>query len=152
MNIAVRLAKETDLAVLLEFEQGIVTAERPFDPSLKSGTIHYYDLLALIKSPVAAVFVAVVDSEIVGSGSVKILAGEPYQNFDNYAYLGFMYVKPALRGKGINKLVLEEIVNWSRSNGIKELRLDVYDENTVAKNAYLKAGFTASLLRMRMEI
>ncbi len=152
MNIAVRLAEETDLAVLLEFEQGIVAAERPFDPSLKSGTIHYYDLLALIRSTTAAVFVAVVDNEMVGSGSVKILAGEPYQNFDSYAYLGFMYVKPALRARGINKLILEEIINWCKSNGIKELRLDVYDENTVAKNAYLKAGFTASLLKMRMEI
>jgi hypothetical protein len=28
----------------LEFEQGIITAERPYDPTLKQGTISYYNI------------------------------------------------------------------------------------------------------------
>ncbi len=32
------------------------------------------------------------------------------------------------------------------------VRLKVYEENTIAKNAYLKAGFKQNLLEMRLEI
>jgi hypothetical protein len=50
MEIIIRQAKESEINVLIEFEQGIVEAERPFDNTLKLGEIHYYDLLELIKS------------------------------------------------------------------------------------------------------
>jgi GNAT superfamily N-acetyltransferase len=152
MNIEVRQAKEDELNILLEFERGIVEAERPFDPTLKDGEIHYYDLIELIRSSNAEVLIALVDSEIVGSGYVKILQAEAYQSFETYAYLGFMYVKPQFRGNGINKLILNEIINWSKSKSISELRLEVYNENIVAKKAYLKVGFKPNLLEMRMEI
>ena len=46
-----REATEQDLAILLEFEQGVVTAERPFNSTLIEGEIHYYDLKHLIQSP-----------------------------------------------------------------------------------------------------
>ena len=38
-----REATEQDLEILLEFEQGVVTAERPFNSTLIEGEIHYYD-------------------------------------------------------------------------------------------------------------
>lgn len=42
--IYIRKAQLSDLATLLEFEQGIITAERPYDPTLKEEKIHYYDI------------------------------------------------------------------------------------------------------------
>jgi GNAT superfamily N-acetyltransferase len=63
-----------------------------------------------------------------------------------------MYVKPAFRGQGINKKILNALIDWAKSQNLKELRLEVYDENIIAKNSYLKAGFIPSLLEMRMEI
>ena len=39
--INIRKAHPDDLEKLLEFEQGIISAERPFDPTLKEGKIHY---------------------------------------------------------------------------------------------------------------
>lgn len=152
MKVVIRKAIEDELHILLEFERGIVAAERPFDFTLKSGEIHYYDLIALIRSSEAEIFVAMVNNEIVGSGYVKILPGESYHKFEKYAYLGFMYVKPAFRGMGINKLILSAIKDWAKSRNINELRLEVYDKNETAKIAYLKAGFEPNLLTMRMEI
>lgn len=64
----VREAKIEDLDVLLKFEQGIVEAERPMNPTLKEGEIHYYDLAALVRSPLASVMVAEMDGEVIGSG------------------------------------------------------------------------------------
>lgn len=40
-TITIRKAHPNDLEKLLEFEQGIITAERPFDPTLKAEKTHY---------------------------------------------------------------------------------------------------------------
>lgn len=147
-----REAREQDLDTLLKFEQGIVSAERPFNVTLIDGEIHYYDLLELIKSPDALVVVAEENNEIIGSGYAWIKQTEKdYYNFKNFAYLGFMYVKPEHRGQGINKLILDELVAWARSRGISEIRLDVYDQNESAVKAYEKAGFERLLLTMRLK-
>lgn len=148
----IREATEKDLEILLTFEQGIVTAERPFNSTLKDGEIHYYDLNEFIQSPDAILIVAEEDNEIVGSGYALIKKTEKdYNNFENYAYLGFMYVKPEYRGKGINKVITDELVGWSKSKGISEVRLDVYAQNESAIKAYEKAGFEPLLLTMRLK-
>ncbi|WP_333627547.1 GNAT family N-acetyltransferase [Sphingobacterium siyangense] len=152
METIIRQAQEDEISLLIEFEQGIVEAERSFDNTLKEGKIHYYDLLELIKSEEAEVLVAVVDDQLVGSGYAKLLDAKPYQKYEKYAYLGFMYVKPAYRGQGINKLILQKLINWAKNRNISEVRLQVYDENAIAKNAYQKTGFKPNLLEMRMEI
>ncbi|MFN8343527.1 MAG: GNAT family N-acetyltransferase [Spirosomataceae bacterium] len=152
MSIAIRKAVETDLETLLSFEKGIIEAERPLDTTLQEGEIHYYDLRELIRSHRAEVLVAVVDHEIVGSGYAKIVPALPYQKFTEYAYLGFMYVTPAFRGQGINQLILQGLIDWAKSQHLTEVRLEVYEENTIAKNAYAKAGFRPNLVEMRLEI
>ena len=63
-----------------------------------------------------------------------------------------MYLKPDFRGKGIKQMVLEVLMNWTKSKGISEIRLELYDDNVIAKKAYLKAGFTPNLLEKRMEV
>lgn len=150
--VEIRNAIESDIEILLNFEKGIVDAERPFDDSLKEGEIHYYDLMDLIRSERATLLVAVVNDEIVGSGYGKILEAKPFQKHKEYVYLGFMYVKPAFRGQGINGVILQELMEWAKSRGLTEVKLDVYDENVIAKNAYLKAGFKPHLLKMRLEL
>ncbi|WP_426279318.1 GNAT family N-acetyltransferase [Chryseobacterium sp. S-02] len=148
-----REATEQDLDILLEFEQGIVSAERPFNSTLIEGKIHYYDLLHLIKSEDTLVLVTEDNNEILASGYARIKSPEnSYSNFDRYAYLGFMYVKPEYRGKGINKLILDKLTSWARSKDISEIRLDVYSQNESAIKAYEKAGFESLLTTMRMKI
>lgn len=152
MVIEIRKAVETDIEILLSFEQGIVDVERPFDTTLKEGEIHYYDLIELIRSKKAEVLLAVTNNEIVGSGYAKILPAKPYQKYAEYAYLGFMYVKPSFRGQGINQKILHGLMDWARSQNLTEVRLEVYDENIMAKKAYLKTGFKPNFLEMRLEI
>jgi len=152
VHVEIRKAVETEIEILLGFEQEIIKTERPFDKTLKEGDIHYYDLIGLIRTERAEVLVAVMNDEIVGSGYAKILPAEPFQKFTEYAYLGFMYVKPAFRGQGINQKILQGLLDWAKRQNLTEARLDVYHENTKAKNAYLKAGFKPILLEMRLEI
>jgi len=149
-NIQIRSAALDDLGVLLEFEQAIIEAERPFDPTIREGEdVHYYDLAALISSSDAEVVVATIDGEIIASGSARIDPSSPYLKHDRHCYLGFMYVVPEHRGKGVNKKILEALEHWSRSRGVNELRLEVYDSNGAAIRAYEKCGFEKLVILMR---
>lgn len=148
----IRQAKIEDLDTLLEFEQGIVATERPFDPTLKEGEIHYYDLAELVESPSSAVFVADLNGEVIASGYVLEKAAKDYLKYDLYAYLGFMYVKPEHRGKGLNQKILDALLEWAKQRGLTEIRLEVYGVNQSALRAYEKAGFKPILVEMRMEV
>ena len=150
--ITFRTARLDDLPILYGFEQGIITAERPFDETLKPGHINYYDIKEMIEFNDSEVIVATILDEIIASAYVKIVPAKPYLRFDQYAYIGFMYVKPEYRGKGLSQKIIEQCTNWARSRNLTELQLDVYDENLSAVKAYEKAGFKKHLVEMRMTI
>ena len=120
-----RPATLNDLPKLLEFEQGIVNAERPMDPTLKRTPINYYDLQALVVSEEAEVAVATFEDKLIGSGYVQVRAAKPYQQFDQFGYIGFMFVEPDFRGKGVSKLILDHLEAWAKSKGLTEVRLEV---------------------------
>jgi GNAT superfamily N-acetyltransferase len=140
------------LNILLDFEQGIIAAERPFDPTLNEGKINYYDIEKMLTAEHVAVLVAEIDSKIVGSGYARIESAKPYLNHNCYAYLGFMYTDPKYRGEGINAKIIEALKDWCRSKKILELRLDVYSDNPSAIRAYEKVGFKKHLINMRVGI
>lgn len=151
-NIVIRPATESDLETLLQFEQGIIETERPFDITLKKGHINYYDLTELISLPEAEVVVALDGEDIIGSGYALVKEAKPYQDHELYSYLGFMFIKPAYRGKGINRKILDALTQWSAARGLTEMRLEVYAENESAIKAYEKAGFKPYMLQMRIGI
>ena len=152
ITIELREALLDDLTILEGFEQELIRYERPFAPNLKEGRISYYDIKELIQSGHSTVVVACVEGEIVGSGYVKINTAQPFYKERNYAYLGFMYVAPEYRGKGINKKIIDELIDWAKLKNITEFQLDVYAQNESALKAYSKLGFEPDLLRMRMNI
>src|ERR1700761_3909833 len=120
-NIQIRPATIADLQTLLRFEQGVITAERPFDSTLKPDPLHYYDIPGMIASPDVQLLVAeLVDHSVagpatqkpailVGSGYARIEPSKPYNIHPLHAYLGFMYVHPDHRGKNVNTLIIEDL-------------------------------------------
>lgn len=151
-SIIIRRATVEDKPALLQFEQGIISAERPYDPALKAGAINYYDLGQMIAHPDTAFFVAVSNGQSVGCGYGRIELSKPISKYDRYLYLGFMYVNPEFRGLGVIQRIMEEIKKWGIANGIQELRLEVYSGNASAIKAYEKAGFEERVVEMRMEL
>lgn len=150
MNIKTRSAEIDDLSTLYEFEQGIINAERPFDPTLKTTHLNYYDLQSLVLSDDAQVVVAFTSERLIGSGYIKIQQAKPYLQFEKYGYIGFMFVAPDFRGQGVSSLILNSLKSWARSQNLSEVRLEVYAENQQAMRAYEKAGFSANMLEMRL--
>ncbi|MGS2739596.1 N-acetyltransferase family protein [Sinomicrobium sp. M5D2P17] len=151
-EIQIRQATPDDLDILLEFEQGIIEAERPFDSTLKEEKISYYDLDAYIRDSNTKVVVAEYDGQLIGSGYGRIMEAQPYLKHEKYTYLGFMYVHPGHRGQGVNKLIIDALNKWSLERGITEVRLNVYSTNEAAIKAYEKAGFTQHIVNMRMSL
>jgi len=151
-DVTIREATLADLDILLGFEKDIISTERPFDPTLKEGHIHYYDIAWMIGAPHVEVAVAESEQQIIGSGYARIEDSKIYLKHQRHAFLGFMFVKPSYRGKGINKKIIDFLARWALSQNVSELKLEVYNDNLPAVNAYEKQGFSKLLVQMRMEV
>ena len=152
MNIVTRPATAIDLPILLTFEQRIIAAERPYDETLLPDPISYYDIGELITSPESEVIVAELDGVLIGSGSARRKASRHYAEPAFHAYIGFLYVVPEHRGKGVNHRVLNALFAWARANDLPDVHLTVYPGNEPAMRAYEKVGFEPHILEMRMNL
>lgn len=153
MNISaviIREARLQDLPELLGFEQKLIEAERPFDPTIRQPPVNYYDLKALLLDEQVGVYVAEYKGMLVSSGYGMARKARHYLDHEEYAYLGFMYTLPEFRGKGINQMILKALQDWAKSMGLNELRLTVYEDNLPAVKAYEKAGFRKHIVEMRL--
>ncbi|WP_159476038.1 GNAT family N-acetyltransferase [Dyadobacter sp. 3J3] len=151
-EIKIRPATASDLPALHRFEQGVIHAERAYDKLIKPDPVHYYDIEEMIRASHIEILVAEIDGEVVGSGYARIEKARHFLKYPAHAYLGFMYVDPAYRGRGVNSKIIEGLKKWAISQKISELRLDVYEGNLPALRAYEKVGFSKQLINMHMEI
>ncbi len=150
-SILIRDAVIDDLSQLLEFEQKLIAYERDFDPNLKAGKIHYYDIKKYILDPEIKVVVAEHEQLVIGSGYGLIKSSVSYKNPETFVYLGFMYVEEDFRGRGVNQAIIQSIFDWGKEKGHDEFQLDVYTENESALLAYAKSGFKPYLQKMRIK-
>jgi len=148
--LIIREANPEDISALLDLEQYVIEAEKPFNSSIKTAKTHYYDLDNLISSKDSYLIVVEDSSDIVATGYAQIRESKVALNHDKHSYLGFMFVSPEHRGKAINQKVMSHLIKWSKSRGITDLYLDVYSQNESAIKAYKKAGFEPCLIEMKL--
>ncbi len=151
-QIKIRKAKISELATLLAFEQSIIEYERPFEELMQKEPFNYYDLKELIISDDSEVLVAEINSLLIGSGYAKLKTSRPYLKDELHAFLGFMYVDPKHRGKGVNQMIMKKLTEWSKNKGMKSVCLTVFEENGSAIKAYNKVGFRKQLVEMRLNL
>jgi len=150
--ITIRTATHDDLPVLLEFEQGLINAERPMDALLRREKAHYYNLPKMLDDTKIEIAIAEIDGKPVGCGYGKIIKAMECFTYDHYCYLGFMYTVPEARRKGVNKTMMEYLYHWSESQGVYEIRLDVYPNNPAAIKSYESVGMKKGLQMMRVDL
>jgi RimJ/RimL family protein N-acetyltransferase len=80
MSITIRPATIADLPTLLRFEQGVISAERPMDPTIQDGPIHYYDLDKMLASPHIHLVVAETDADAKITDSTNSTYGSDSTN------------------------------------------------------------------------
>jgi ribosomal protein S18 acetylase RimI-like enzyme len=151
-NLIIRKARLEDHDTLLDLEQKVVEAERPYNPIIKPKNAIYYDLKTLLTDPLSHLLIVEHEEKVIGTGYAQIKTSKDSLKHDKHAYLGFMYVAPHCRGLGINKLIMEKLIDWSKQQNIFDLDLDVYAENNAAIKAYEKVGFVKSLVEMQINL
>lgn len=50
-------------------------------------------------------------------------------------------VDPRIQGKGIGRILVHEMINLAKEQGMKAIRLDILGENQVAERLYTGCGF-----------
>ncbi len=149
-GVIIRHARMSDLECLLEMEQKVISAERPFNDNIKDSGVKYYDIEHLISDADSCLLVAELESRIVACGYAQIRQSKLSYDHDRHAYLGFMYVEPEVRGRRVIQQIIEELLDWSKSQGVEYSYLDVYAGNAAAITAYKKMGFEASMTEMKL--
>ena len=145
-----RAATIADLPTLLALEQAVVEAERPFNAAIREQGATYYNIEDLILSDNSYMLVVELNEQIFATGYAQIRASKVSLNHDQHGYLGFMYVQPEHRGKGLNQEIMQRLIAWCESKGITDFYLDVYAENKSAVRAYEKLGFAPTLMEMSL--
>lgn len=152
MMLIFREATSVDIPKLLELEQCVVEAERPFNNTIKADNPIYYDLDKLVSSKSANMLVVENETQIVGTGYVEIRPSKQSLRHEKHGYLGFMYVMPEYRGQGLNKEIMQRLIDWAYERDIKDFYLDVYAQNSAAIRAYEKVGFEPCLMEMKLNL
>ena len=75
------------------------------------------------------------DRRAVGCGGLRLLAARRGE-------LKRMYVEPEVRGQGVGRLLLRELIDRARAGGLRQVCLEVGTEQPAAIDLYVSAGFT----------
>ena len=102
--------------------------EYPYPPESR----HAFSVEKLIRESVAF-FVASYHEQLAACGGVKLFA--------DYGEVKRMYVRPAFRGKGLGKAILNQLADYARANGINTLRLETGIYQVEAIGLYDGWGF-----------
>lgn len=146
------MALKSEKETLLNFEQKVVEAERPYNRNIKAENSLYYDMDNLLTCEMTKLIVAEHDNKIIATGYVQIRQSKKSLQHAQHGYLGFMYVATEFRGLGLNKKIMDNLIHWSKTKGITDFYLDVYRDNNAAISAYEKAGFIQSLVQMKLNL
>ncbi|HEX7094903.1 MAG TPA: GNAT family N-acetyltransferase [Acidimicrobiales bacterium] len=88
--------------------------------------------LAWLERPDAAVFVAELDGELVGSIRAEV----------SFGIMSFgMWVAAAARGRGIGRALVDAVVAWAREVGAHKVSIEVWPHNERALRLYRSMGF-----------
>jgi molybdopterin-guanine dinucleotide biosynthesis protein A/GNAT superfamily N-acetyltransferase len=99
------------------------TADASFDPDLDDPDAVY-----------EAVWVAVRVGRVVGSVALRRLSATEVE-------LKRMYLRPAERGHGIGRKLLDMALLWAREHGIRTIKLDTSERMETARHLYEAYGF-----------
>jgi putative acetyltransferase len=128
-GLAITLATAPNDAVrlLIAELEDVLAAEYP--PENRHGLP-----LEAIFQPHVRFFVATLDGAPAGCGGVAL--------FDDFAEVKRMYVRPAVRGQGVARAILDRIEAETQAANLAILRLETGDKQLEALRLYRRYGFT----------
>ncbi|QKG57130.1 GNAT family N-acetyltransferase [Hymenobacter sp. BRD128] len=111
-------------------------AAKPGTAYYDEATDHLYELFS--QTPHSAYFVAELNGEVLGGGGIFPTQGLPADTVE----LVKLYLRPAARGRGVGKALIDHCLQAARAAGYARVYLETTDELTQAIPLYERLGFT----------
>lgn len=111
----------------------IAELEAQLSPLYPAESRHGYSVAKLLSEEVAF-FVIRQDGFPAGCGGLQVFGSQ-------YGEIKRMYVRPAFRGLGLGKLMLEHFAAYARERGVRRLRLETGIHQREAIGLYERMGF-----------
>lgn len=108
----------------------------------RPGTV-FYDpttdhLFELFQSPAAVYYVLIIDGQVLGGAGIYPSPGLPEATCE----LVKMYLRPAARGQGYGKLLIEKCIDFAKASGYNQIYIETMPELRKAMSIYEKFGFS----------
>lgn len=104
-------------------------------PYTKQYGLEEFDVDAYLGNPDKVIFLAFAGNEPIGQ--IRL-----HKNWNVYAYVDDISVKPEYRGEGIGRALMLRAMEWARSRGFPGIMLETQDNNVAACRLYERCGFT----------
>ncbi len=148
MNGIIRLARKSDIPFLCDLLDDLFRIEADFAPDLER-QVRGLDLLLGHETGESAVFVAEQEGKIIGMASVQVLVSTAEGGL--VGMVEDVIVGRQFRRVGVGSRLLERIIAWSRTRGLRRLQLLADCTNTSAIGFYVSRGWrTTKLQCLRM--
>ncbi|GGH45331.1 GNAT family acetyltransferase [Mangrovimonas yunxiaonensis] len=135
MTFTIRSANKGDMPQVLELIQALAVYEK--EPDAVEVTVSDLEHYGFNPKPAFHCFVAEVEQEIVGIALV-------YMRFSTWKgpvlHLEDLIVNQDMRGYGLGKALLDEVVKYGKTLGVKRICWEVLDWNAPAIAFYEKNG------------
>lgn len=139
MNILIRPAQPIDIPVMCDLLRELFTLESDFEPAIEK-QVKGLALLLAGPSEDSTVLVAMASGKVVGMASVQTLISTAEGS--RVGLVEDVILDRRFRGRGIGKLLLNHIVEWSRQRNLKRLQLLADKSNLPAIDFYRHNGWT----------
>jgi putative acetyltransferase len=126
ISIELAPAPTNEIRMLVDELEVVLAAEYP--PEQRHGLA-----LEAIFQPHIKFFIARLDGVAVGCGGVAL--------FDDFAELKRMYVREAVRGRGVAPALLAQLEDIARAAGLPQLHLETGTNQLAALRFYEREGF-----------
>lgn len=149
MNINIRRAVKTDCPRLMELVNELALYERA--PQEVTVTMPHFEKSGFGENPVWWAFVAEVENVVVGFALYYIR----YSTWKGQAmYLEDILVTNEMRGKGVGKLLFEQLFTEAREKGFNRIAWQVLEWNEPAINFYKKynASFDGEWINCAVDV
>lgn len=144
-TISVRRANVDDLVTVVELRLALLReyGEHPLYGNLRpDARERAFELYRTqLASPHETIFVAEIGNQIVGLMRCVDMPSSPLLFPERYCYVSSVYVRPAVRRKGVLRALLATADQWCEEQGIDEMRLHNSASATVAEQAWSALGF-----------
>lgn len=94
-----------------------------------------------LRSPNEVIFLAEQAGEAIGVLRCVESVGSPLMEPAHYAYVSSVYVRPAVRRRGVLRALLGAAEQWARARGLRQMRLHNVAGSANAEAAWSALGF-----------